>query len=166
MESARQDDGKQAVETQSLREVLQRAQASLATLQAKREYLRGRIQALRYLATHAEDSFNAETQRTHSPRRIPSGDLFRSGRNLRSKSSPQVAESRSKLARACRIALMETDEPQSGAQIYERIVKRGSMTFEDHDNPLGALTIELQRMASHSEIACSVINGETSWRAK
>ena len=72
----------------------------------------------------------------------------------------------SQLRRACRIALMETDQPQSCAQIYERIQKRGSMSFGLNDDALHVLSVQLRAMATNSEVVCCVINGETRWQWK
>jgi len=58
----------------------------------------------------------------------------------------------SPLKRACRIALLETDQPLSETEIYARIVRRGSFAFEEDEVAHAAIARELQAMAKAGEI--------------
>ena len=117
------------------------------------------MQALRYLVSHAEANY----------RRAAESPFVNTG-TVQKDESTSIERNRlqrqSKVRRACRIALMETDQPQSCAQIYERIQKRGSMSFDLNDNALQILSVQLKAMATNSEVVCCVINRETRWQWK
>jgi hypothetical protein len=70
------------------------------------------------------------------------------------------------LRRACRIALLESESPQSCAEIYQRIEKRGSLSFDGYDNVLQILAAQLTAMAANSEILSVMLNGEMRWQWK
>jgi hypothetical protein len=55
------------------------------------------------------------------------------------------------LRRACRIALMEADEPASAEEIYSRILRRESFTFNSSDGAIAAIARALEAMASDGE---------------
>jgi hypothetical protein len=55
------------------------------------------------------------------------------------------------LRRACRIALMEIDEPASAEEIYSRIVRRESFTFNSSDDAVAAIARALEVMARDGE---------------
>jgi len=59
---------------------------------------------------------------------------------------------------------MESDEPQTSEQIYQRICKRGSLSFERPMDALHLLSAELDLMAKESEITCRVFDGEKRWQ--
>ncbi len=147
-----------------LREFVRVAEAKLGQLHARKEHLCRRLQALRYLASHAGEKHSRGT-RSQGSCPIP---IRKSANGTVSESTtpPQAFEKKSKLRRACRIALMEDDHFQNSAQVYERIQKRGSMSFAGYDNPLQALAIELQAMVADSEILCSQINGEMRYKGR
>ena len=56
------------------------------------------------------------------------------------------------LRRACRIALLETNEPASDAEIYARIVRRGSYSFTGPDSAARAIAEELHAMLVQGEL--------------
>lgn len=56
-----------------------------------------------------------------------------------------------KLERACRIALMETDQPLSVEAIYDRIVRRESFVFSGHKRPFRAIAFAMARLARRGE---------------
>ena len=69
-------------------------------------------------------------------------------RSIHRDNSPQV---RSKLERACLIALMESSEPVSAETIYDRIERRGSFTFASYKHPLRAIVLAMGAMVRHGE---------------
>jgi len=155
----RENDDERSAESTFVREVVQRAEAKLAQLQARKKHIHSRMQALRYLVTHAEANYGraAESPVVHT-------DAVQE--NASTPVERYRLQRQSRLRRACRIALMETDQPQSCAEIYERIQKRGSMSFDLNDNALQILSVQLKAMATNSEVVCSVANGETRWQWK
>jgi len=152
-----------SLELSFIRDIVRRAETKLAQLQAKKEHIHSRMHAIRYLATHAEANYGRAAESScpsapFPPKRVVQEDA----------STPMQTshlECQSKVRRACRIALMETDRPQSCAEICERIQKRGSMLF-DNDDPLQIIATHLNAMARNFEILCSVVNGETLWQRK
>jgi hypothetical protein len=57
----------------------------------------------------------------------------------------------SKLERACRIALMETNEPASVETIYDRIQRRESHNFTGYKRPLRAIRLVMSAMVKRGE---------------
>jgi hypothetical protein len=55
------------------------------------------------------------------------------------------------LRRACRIALMETDEPAGAEEIYSRILRRESFIFNSSDGAVAAIARALEAMAGDGE---------------
>ena len=68
------------------------------------------------------------------------------------------------LRRACRIALVEADEPASAEAIYDRIARRGSLSFAQYKLPLRAIRMVLNSMASRGEASRVDIAGRRFWR--
>ena len=148
-----------------VRELVRVAEAKLNQLHARKEHIRSRIQALRYLGHHAGEKHSRGTRSQYASSPIPIREAANG--NVSGSATPRQAfEKKRKLRRACRIALMEADEFQPCAQVYERIQKRGSMSFDGYDSPLQALAIELQDMVADSEISCSVIDGQTRYKSR
>ena len=67
-------------------------------------------------------------------------------------STVTVAPDSTELRRACRIALIESDRPQSCEQILQRIRRRESVCIEDFQDPLNAITKELGEMLADGEV--------------
>ena len=154
-----QNHDERSAESTFVREAVRRAEAKLAQLQARKKHIHSRMQALRYLVTHAEANYGraAESPVVHT-------DAVQE--NASTPVERYRLQRQSRLRRACRIALMETDQPQSCAEIYERIQKRGSMSFGLNDDALHVLSVQLRAMATNSEVVCCVINRETRWQWK
>ncbi len=75
-------------------------------------------------------------------------------RRLRSAIRPLPARpSRPELERACRIALLEASQPVPIETIYDRIVKRGSLTFFGYKRPFRALASAMYMMARRGEVS-------------
>jgi hypothetical protein len=142
-----------------IRDLVRRAEAKLAELEGRKQYLRRRLQALRFLATHATETRPAERQENLAPGPSPSEHAIE-----RTASDHDSAKGTPGLRRACRIALMESDEPQTTEQIYQRICKRGSLSFQSSMDALHILSAELELMAKESEITCLVLHGEKRWQ--
>ncbi len=72
----------------------------------------------------------------------------------------------SELARACRIALIETNEPAAVETIYDRIQRRGSFSFAGYKHPFRAIMLALSAMVKHGEATVFSEAGRRRWRWK
>src|SRR5438270_840245 len=112
------------------REIVMRAKARLAELEAQRENIRRRIQALRFLSNHTRE--RVPPPDGHNPskpartRRSSPNKLARASDASSTAARRLIPAEVSAFRRACRIALLETEHPQSCMEIHERIIKRGS----------------------------------------
>jgi hypothetical protein len=149
-----------------VRDLVRRAESKLAELEARKQYLRRRVQALRFLATHGAQKRPAKRPHNLASDQVsPAHDLNRSEHEVqRALSDRDSGAGTTTLRRACRIALMESDEPQTSEQIYQRICKRGSLSFQRSMDALPVLSAELDLMAKESEITCRVLDGEKRWQ--
>ena len=127
---------------ETIRNLVNQAERKLEDLQERRATLRKRIQALRLLGKafagpgeRAPEAADRHT-RTMEPTEAENPRAERKAPNS--------------LRRACRIALMESEQPQSDAQILERIRNRQSAAFAGSD-PLNAVVSELDKMVSEGE---------------
>jgi hypothetical protein len=70
------------------------------------------------------------------------------------------------LERACRIALMEGEGPVSVEVIYERVLRRGSLTFYGYRRPFRAITVVMTSLTRRNEVAVELkpTEGNTSGR--
>jgi len=71
---------------------------------------------------------------------------------------------RSKLGRACLIALMEANEPASVETIYDRIERRGSFTFAGYKHPFRAIVLAISAMVKQGEASLLDEEGRRRWR--
>ena len=149
-----------------VRDLVRRAESKLAELEARKQYLRRRVQALRFLATHAAQKRSAERPDNLASDQVSSADDLNPYEHEVQRARPveDLGTGATSLRRACRIALMESDEPQTSEQIYQRICKRGSLSFERPMDALHLLSAELDLMAKESEITCRVLDGEKRWQ--
>ena len=148
-----------------IQNLLRDAQAKLVHLQAQKERICSRMQALRYLCTHARGTnLRSEAQCHSTSRKLTLSDT--APESAKTAQHRQYYVDIRKLRRACRIALLESGEPQSSADIYERIQKRGSMSFDERENVPRILTAQLKSMAASAEILCTMVNGEMRWQSK
>ena len=157
--------GEQSAGSGSIGDVVQRAEAKLALLQAKRQHIRRRLQALRYLTNHAEERVDEVPPKKYATRPTRTGDHAQDT-ITRSKYLPQISDSQSRLRRACRIALLESQRPQNCVEICQRINRRGSWSFASYTDALEIIATHLQAMVEDAEILCSVVGGETLWHPK
>jgi hypothetical protein len=139
-----------------IREMVKRAGAKLSSLQAHRTQIRRRIQALHHLSrtvaveiavSPLEDcAFEAgHSVKEQAPTEFrKQGSIERNERVLH-KSEPSA------LRRACRIALMETDEAECCTQILQRITRRQSVSFRSYSDSVPEVTAELNRMVAEGE---------------
>jgi hypothetical protein len=73
---------------------------------------------------------------------------------------------RSELARACRIALMETDEAAAVETIYDRIQRRGSFSFAGYKRPFRAIMLAMSAMVRRDEASILSEAGHRRWLSK
>lgn len=131
---------------ETVREIVQRAEGKLSALQESRAHLRKRIQALNHLSRALADNIVVPAAVTPQPK-------FASSDGNPSAAEPARPLS-SLLRRACRIALMEIEDPECSEQIFERIRKRKSVSLEQIPDPLHAIMRELKQMANEREATC------------
>jgi len=133
-----------------IREMVKRAGAKLSSLQAHRTQIRRRIQALHHLSSTVAAEIAVS----------PLEDFaFEAGHSVKEQglagfgkqSSNEQKSEPSALRRACRIALMETDEAECGTQVLQRISWRQSVSFKNYGESLQEVTAELTRMAAEGE---------------
>jgi len=86
-------------------------------------------------------------------------DHRRSPANPRSK-----RPTRSELERACRIALMEANQPASVEAIYDRIERRGSITFAGYKRPFRAIALVMNALVKQGEASLLKGSGSRRWR--
>ncbi len=68
------------------------------------------------------------------------------------------------LRRACRIALLETEEAIPAKEIRARIVRRGSFVFMDLNCAVTSILAELNRMAEDGEVCYSGADRHRRWQ--
>jgi hypothetical protein len=78
--------------------------------------------------------------------------------------STSVRPARRELERACRIALMEAAEAISAENVYDRIQKRGSLTFAGYKRPLRAIALAMNALVKRREAGLMEIDGSRRWR--
>jgi hypothetical protein len=148
---------------------------TLATTSAQLSVLLGRCAELSKDLAQIYGALRRLTQH-HNPSRVgrkiaPSDsrdDLRRAmtGNGLRHPlmDDRRARSGRSTLERACRIALMETNEPSSAEAIYDRIQRRGSFTFSGYKRPLRAIILVMNGMARRGEAIPLNEGGNRRWR--
>lgn len=145
-----------------VRDLVRRAEEKLVELQSRKGHIRRRLQALRYLVTHSASTRSA---RQEKPALAPS--ISRTEVSpVTPAPGPEIPQESDKLRRACRIALMESDQPQGCREIFRRIKHRGSLSFDGYPDPLQALTNELDLMTAQEEITCVSNRGEKRWQRR
>jgi hypothetical protein len=70
---------------------------------------------------------------------------------------------RLELERACRIAMLEGVSPASAEAIYDRIERRGSLTFAGYKRPFRAIVLAMGAMARRGEVILSYESGRPRW---
>jgi hypothetical protein len=80
------------------------------------------------------------------------------GRMTRTEIRGKASTSGERLRRACRIAVMETDEAASAEDIRSRILRRGSFPFNNLEYAAVAIARTLDMMAEEGEVV-SLDNG-------
>ena len=84
-------------------------------------------------------------------------------RGRTSANASSIRSMRSKLERACRIALMESNEPASIETIYHRIQKRGSYTFVSYRHPFRAIELAMGAIMERGEASLLDETGRRAW---
>jgi hypothetical protein len=149
-------------------QLVRRAETKLVGLHANRSQLRRRIRALHYLlktletelspvaspdpgfyATAQESRFNrdesSDFERDSNTAVTPTG-------SKETTSASAVIGVSNELRRACRIALMESDQPQCCEQILQRIRRRESACVEGFHDLVVAIAQELCKMLADGEV--------------
>ena len=76
---------------------------------------------------------------------------------------------RSQLERACRIALMETEQPASVESIYDRIVRRDSLQFFGYKRPFQVIASAMSTLVKRGEAIALIQKSARSrgaWRQR
>jgi hypothetical protein len=140
-----------------IREMVRRAEVKLSSLQARRTHIRRRIQALHHLSrtlaagikVQLLDDCGSETGHSVKEQTLTGCEKL-SSIGEPSENGLGNCES-SALKRACRIALMESDEAECCARILQRITRRESVSFKNHRDCMQEITAVLNRMVAHGE---------------
>jgi len=66
------------------------------------------------------------------------------------------------LERACRIALLESDGPLSVESLYDRVERRGSITFSGYRRPFRAIVLAMNALVKRGE--ASLLGEGRRWR--
>jgi hypothetical protein len=150
-------------------DLVRRAETKLVGLHANRSQLRRRIRALHYLlrtldtklslskltapASHPKarkSNFNHD-QRSEVERNSGTAGISSFG-SINTTTVSAVIGVSTELRRACRIALMESDRPQSCEQILQRIQRRESVCIDGFPDPEIAVAQELSAMLADGEV--------------
>jgi hypothetical protein len=85
-------------------------------------------------------------------------------KRLRSRIEPLAPRPpRAELERACRIALMETEEPVSVERIYDRIVRRESLMFLSYKRPFRAIALAMGSLVKLGEARLQRTGSQRRW---
>jgi hypothetical protein len=68
------------------------------------------------------------------------------------------------LERACRIALLEAGGPVSVEALYDRIERRGPITFAGYKRPFRAIVLAMSAMVRRGEVSLLNDAGRRRWR--
>ena len=90
--------------------------------------------------------------------------LARSARRRTPANAGSRRPTRSELERACRIALMEANQPASVEAIYDRIERRGSITFAGYKRPFRAIALAMNALVKQGEASLLQESGSRRWR--
>ena len=86
-------------------------------------------------------------------------------RRLRSQIKPAFPRPlRVELERACRIALLETEEPVPVEVIYDRIVRRGSVMLLSYKRPFRAITLAMRTLVGLGEASLMRTGSQRRWQ--
>jgi hypothetical protein len=70
--------------------------------------------------------------------------------------------SRSSMERACRIALMEGDDPVTVEALYDRITRRGALGFLGYKQPFRAIALAMSSLVKSGEAILFLKNGPSN----
>jgi hypothetical protein len=73
--------------------------------------------------------------------------------------SPRNNSAKPKLERACRIALLESEEAATAAEVYDRIIRRGSYQLNRCKHPLAQVITALDELRHRGEVQ-ALIKGD------
>jgi hypothetical protein len=95
----------------------------------------------------------------------PSQDAHHTKGRVRRRSPDQDDETRvrSRLERACLIALMESSEAVAVETIFDRIQRRGSLSFADYKHPFRAIVLAMGALVRRGEAVLSNEQGRRRW---
>jgi hypothetical protein len=153
-----------------IREMVQRAEAKLSSLQSRRKQISRRIQALHHLSRTVAagitvrllDDCGSEADRPAKEQGLTKCEK-QSSIGEPSENVLRKSES-SALRRACRIALMESDAAECGMQILQRITRRESVSFKNPRDSIPEITAELNRMVADDEAITFGVGNAQQWQ--
>jgi len=160
----------------SVVEVLRLAGIELRDLLARHRHVTSRIHTLRIavdaLRELEADPVNRESARAqHGSTSRPSASSQNKTTANTSLYSRDTSRRRrtartenTELRRACRIALMETDNSVSNEEVHARIVRRGSFFFADAESPAFMIAEQLSAMAEDGEICRVTEKSKSLWQ--
>ncbi len=156
----------------SLLEVAKAAGLELRELRARQRAVTKRIRNLR-IAVGALRQMKARgisarmgqnTRTSRLERTTQSVELHSKGEPNLTFQTQETPFQNQDLGRACRIALLETTEPVSLDEIYNRILRRGSFFFANADVAAWAIGRELNTMAAEGQIHKVEVASKPRWQ--
>jgi hypothetical protein len=135
---------------------IREAEVRLLALQQKRDYLRSRILELRDSGRGLKESKRLKVALLTTfaeENQFPPAQIVR----------PCVIWRSTRLRRACRIALIETEAPETAAQILARIDARRSYSFPEGIDAVSAIVPELRRLVLQGQAYFTSKEGTRTW---
>jgi hypothetical protein len=137
--------------TKLLRSELDRLSEQDEALSQLRRSFQHLLHELQEGGRQATKDLNAEPPRS-AGRQPMKGVVSENGRMTRTETRGKGSASGERLRRACRIAVMETDEAASAEDIRSRILRRGSFPFKNLEYAAIAIARTLDMMAEEGEV--------------
>lgn len=137
-------------------ETIREAELRLLDLLQKQAFLRSRILKLR-------DSGQGFRKSRESNVAFPATLAEQSHIQSAQIARPCIIRRSTKLRRACRIALCETETPETAPEIVARIVARSSYLFPEGIDAASAIVPELKRLVLQGQAYLASKNGARSW---
>jgi hypothetical protein len=129
-----------------------------------REFLRRGSQNGRWDSRGTNSTEDLIQTQTARPSETPLDPIRRSGFRRSRARGASGRPRRWELERACRIALMEADEPSPVERVYDRIQRRGALSFTGYRRPFRAITLAMNSLVRKGEASLLDSAGSRSWR--
>jgi hypothetical protein len=109
-------------------------------------------------------SGESRSARASSSHTLQWGSIPKSGPDSTHANGETTRPRRWNLDRACRIALMEANEPEPVEALYDRIERRGAISIDRYKHPLRAIVIAMGVLVKRGEAVLLFEAGHRRWR--